>query len=96
MLRINLAIFSISSSLNIGNFTERHYLNSQTNDFNIFKKNNKSYKNMEISKVYDDLTNGNTDTYKLLHDDNSVLNSNNSKIDGFSYTCNNLEINIEN
>jgi len=80
------------NSLNIGDFTERQYLNSQINDFNIFKKNNKSYKNMKISKVYDDLTNGSTNTYKLLHDDNSVLKSDNI-IDGFSYTCNNLEIN---
>ena len=83
-------------SLNIGDFTERDYLNKQTNDFNIFK-NNTSFENIEISKLYDDLTNGKTNAGLLIHDDESIKNSDFHNINGYSSECNKLLLNnIEN
>ncbi len=79
------------NSLNIGDYTERKYLNTQVNDFNIFKRNS-SQPNIEISKVYDDLTNGITDPTPLLHNDESILNSDDHIINGYSSECNNLTI----
>jgi hypothetical protein len=83
-------------NLNIGDFTERDYLNKQTNDFNIFKKNN-SFQNIEISKLYDKLTNGITNPTPLIHDDESINNSQTHNINGYSVECNKLILNnIEN
>lgn len=85
------------NSLNIGNFTERDYLNKQTNDFNIFKNNNNSFQNKEISKIYDNLTIGTTNlSSPLMHDDNSIMSSQ-YNINGFSKNCDKKLINnIEN
>lgn len=89
-------IYSYWDNLNIGNFTDRQYLNTQVNNFNDFKSNNKNFNNKEISRVFDDLTNGKTNTLNNLYDDDSIKNSDHI-ISGISSNCkyHNLN-NIEN
>ena len=89
-------IYSYWENLNRGNFIDRQYLNVQVNDFNKFKSNDDNYNNKEISKVYDELTKGQTNPYINLHDDLSI-NKEKTFIDGFSSSCkyHNLN-NIEN
>lgn len=82
------------NNLNIGDFTEREYLNNQVNEINIFKNNNNNFKNMEISKVYDELTKGDTSQHEFIYNDNDI---NENIIDGYSYNCNFERLdNIEN
>ena len=87
-------IHSYWENLNIGNFTERKYSNTQVNDFNNFRSNDQTFKHKEISKVYDDLTRGQTNPYQNFNDDLSI---NNTFVDGFLTNCkyHNLN-NIEN
>ena len=79
-------IYSYWENLNIGNFTDRNYLNNQVNDFNKFKTESNLFQEKEISKVYDELTKGKTNPYINLHDDSSI-NSNKTIVDGFSTSC---------
>lgn len=82
------------NNLNIGDFTEREYLNNQVNEINIFKNNNNNFKNMEISKVYDELTKGDTSQHEFIYNDNDI---NENIIDGYSHSCNFERLdNIEN
>ena len=74
-------------SLDIEKFTDRNYLNQQVCNFNSLKENDK-YDGMEISKIYDCLTNGVTNPSQLLNDDKSIIN-NNVIINGFSSNCDN-------
>ena len=87
-------IHSYWENLNIGNFTERKYSNTQVNDFNNFRSNDETFKHKEISKVYDNLTRGQTNPYQNFNDDLSI---NNTFVDGFLTNCkyHNLN-NIEN
>ena len=80
-------------NLNIGNFIDRDYLNIQVNEFNKFNSNNTSYSNKEISKVYDDLTNGISNHNINLFDDESIINDNTKYIDGFSMNCKHHDLN---
>lgn len=89
-------IYSYWENLNRGNFSDRQYLNAQVNDFNKFKSYDDIHKNKEISKVFDELTKGQTNPYQNFNDDLSITNDK-TFIDGFSTSCNyhNLD-NIEN
>jgi len=81
------------NSLNIGDFIDRDYINIQVNEFNKFNSNNNLYSNKEISKVYDELTNGISNDQTIMNDDDSIINDNTIYIDGFSINCKNLDLN---
>lgn len=81
------------NSLNLGNFTERDFLNKQVNEFNNFKSNGVE-SNVEIGKLYDELTNGKTNPLPTIFEDNDI---DPMVISGYSSNCNNLILNnIEN
>lgn len=83
-------------SLNIGDFTERDFMNIQVNNFNQIKKNVPTT-GIEISKLYDDLTNGITNPTQLNNGDINLNKLQDFNISGYSGECNNLLINnIEN
>lgn len=80
-------------NLNIGDFIDRDYINIQVNEFNKFNSDNNLYSNKEISKVYDQLTNGISNHQAFMSHDESIINDNTKYIDGFSMNCKNLDLN---
>ena len=80
-------------NLNIGNFIDRDYINIQVNEFNKFNSDNNLYSNKEISKVYDQLTNGISNHQAFMSHDESIINDETKYIDGFSMNCKNLDLN---
>lgn len=81
------------NNLNIGDFIDRDYINIQVNEFNKFNSNNNLYSNKEISKVYDELTNGISNHQTIMNDDDSIINDNTKYTDGFSINCKHLDLN---
>ena len=78
-------------NLNIENFTNREYSNTQVDNFNKFKNTNYIGKN--ISNIYDKLTdvdkNGTFfNKSNLKHDDKSVANNFDNEIYGKNFECN--------